>query len=143
MNTTSRPHVTTPLFCLALGAVCKSVTKSRGEHGRLAAFRAAPFLRDTPGFPKDRTEPSSLSQLDTPTLTNKKKIFANPEQSKRSQLSVCCLSAYGHINTQIHQLHNVESPTLTACFKIFGVLAASSLLFIRRDSQGDLFLLRK
>lgn len=108
-------------FNLALWAVWKNLQQPQEVSVWCsAAFRKTPVLRDTPEFTKHRAEPSSLSQLDTPTLKKKERIFAHPEQSQRSQLCVRLPRIHMNVQTQTQLWRYARSLTLNAHFKTFG-----------------------
>lgn len=88
--------MTIPLFCLALCAVCKSVTQEVNAGAKLLSsqLRSCGTLQALQRTERSQTACHSWIH---PLTKKKKKIFAHPEQSQRSQLSV-----HAHTRTQTH-----------------------------------------
>lgn len=95
--------MTIPLFCLALCAVCKSVTQEVNAGAKLLSsqLRSCGTLQALQRTERSQTACHSWIHPLT-KKKKKKKIFAHPEQSQRSQLSV-------HADTRT-QTHNYAMP---------------------------------
>lgn len=133
VNTTFWPHVSTPLFCLSLCTLGKSVTQVKRWTLVLICSQHSSIPKGHSRLYKGPNGAKLLVTVGYTHTDNNKKNLCKPRTKPEIPAERARQYVYKHTNK--HTVTQCCSPVLTACCKTFGLLATSSL-FIRYDSHS-------